>query len=91
MDPNDIENKFLQVTKVLGLIVNAVKEGQEKSVLEPLSKDIVMGLYDIKQTIKEIELARPKHLLVQQEIAELEKKIAKQKVLFARIEKFTEV
>ena len=85
-----IEKKFLEVKTLMIIIFEAVKDGQDKPVLEPLSRDLALAIYHIKGFIKESELAKPKLFLLNQEIEQLEEEILEQEKIITKIEEFEE-
>ena len=90
MDQADVEQRFSETKRVFLQVIEAVKEGQEKPIIEPLSKEMVKNLYEIKCFLIEVDSSRSKALLIKQEISELEKKISEQDKLFEELQKFTD-
>ena len=85
-----MEQRFNETKRVFLQVIEAVKEGQEKPIIEPLSKEVVKNLYEIKSFLTELDSSRSKALLIKQEISELEKKISEQDKLFEELQKFTD-
>lgn len=87
IDPR-VEAKFLDTKKSILKIIDAVKDGQDKVYLEPLSKELVMNLYDIKMIINTTEVIQPESVIIAQKIKKLEKEIDKQNFILQQISKF---
>ena len=90
MDQADVEQRFSETKRVFLQVIEAVKEGQEKPIIEPLSKEVIKNLYEIKCFLTEVDSSRSKALLIKQEISELERKISEQDKLFEELKRFTD-
>ena len=88
MEESRIHQVFIDTKKSIAKAIESIKENQEKSILESLSKELVINLCNIKSVIKELESIEPEEVKLQEEIARLENEIAEQDKLFESLKKF---
>ncbi|OMJ75410.1 hypothetical protein SteCoe_25451 [Stentor coeruleus] len=83
-----IDNQFSSIKNLISRICTAVREGQDKLILEPLTKELVICLYKIKLFIQNIDSMKPKGSILRDEIERLRKEISEQEKMISELEPF---